>query len=398
MDRERADVVVIGGGIIGLAVAYRIQRESAEKRVVVLEKEEEVAAHQTGHNSGVLHSGIYYRPGSLKATNCRQGKLAMERFCREHGIDFEICGKVIVAVNEEELPRLHDIYHRGQANGVECEIVGVERLRDLEPHASGVRAIHVPETGIVDFREVCWKLREIIADGSSEIVTGTRVLDLQEGSGRVFVETTGSAYEADLVVNCAGLYSDRVADMTHERSCRIVPFRGEYYKLKPAARHFCRNLIYPVPDPSFPFLGVHFTRMIDGAVECGPNAVLALAREGYRKSDFNLAEMWDTLAYPAFWKMSMKYWRTGVGEIWRSFNKGAFVKALRRLVPAIRACDLEPAPAGIRAQALSPDGLLVDDFLIQESERVVHVCNAPSPAATASLNIAKLVVRALQIH
>ena len=398
MNRERAEVIVIGGGIIGLAVAHRIQRDSPGKRVVVLEKEEEIAEHQTGHNSGVLHSGIYYRPGSLKATNCRQGKLAMERFCREHGVDFEICGKVIVAVSDEELPRLADIYERGQANGVECEMVGVERLRELEPHAAGIRAIHVPQTGIVDFRKVCRKLREVVGDASGEIVTNTRVLNLREEADRVLVETSGSGYEADLVVNCAGLYSDKVAAMTHERSCRIVPFRGEYFELKPAARHLCRNLIYPVPDPKFPFLGVHFTRMIDGAVECGPNAILALAREGYRKSDFNLAEMWDTLAYPAFWKMTMKYWRTGIGEIWRSLHKGAFVKALRRLVPEIRASDLEPAPAGIRAQALSPDGVLVDDFLIQESERVVHVCNAPSPAATASLNIAKLVVRALQIH
>lgn len=397
MNREKADVIVIGGGIIGLAVAYRIQENSSGTRVIVLEKENEVAAHQTGRNSGVLHSGIYYHPGSLKALNCRQGKFAMERFCREHGIDFEICGKVIVAVSDSELSRMHEIFRRGQANGVECEIIGVDRLKELEPHVTGVGAIHVPETGIVDFRKVCWKLREIVSADSGKIVTGTRVINLRDEASQVLVETTGRTYQADMVVNCAGLYSDKVADMTHGRNCRIVPFRGEYYQLKPAARHLCRNLIYPVPDPNFPFLGVHFTRMIDGTVECGPNAVLALAREGYQKSDFNLTELWDTLAYPAFWKMAMKYWRTGVGEIWRSLHKGAFVKALQRLVPEIQASDLDAAPAGIRAQALLPNGVLVDDFLIQESTRVVHVCNAPSPAATASLNIAKLVVKALQI-
>lgn len=397
MNREKTDVIVIGGGIIGLAVAYQIQENCSGTRVVVLEKEDEVAVHQTGHNSGVLHSGVYYRPGSLKALNCRQGKSAMELFCREHGIDFEICGKVIVAVSDSELSRMHEIFRRGQANGVECEIIGMDRLQELEPHVAGVGAIHVPETGIVDFRKVCWKLREIVSKDSGEIVTGTEVINLHDEARQVLVETTGRTYQADMVVNCAGLYSDKVADMTHGRNCRIIPFRGEYYQLKPVARHLCRNLIYPVPDPNFPFLGVHFTRMINGTVECGPNAVLALAREGYQKSDFNLTELWDTLAYPAFWKMTMKYWRTGAGEIWRSLYKGAFVKALQRLVPEIHASDLDVAPAGIRAQALLPDGVLVDDFLIQESARVVHVCNAPSPAATASLNIAKIVVKALQI-
>jgi L-2-hydroxyglutarate oxidase len=393
---RQADVVIVGGGIVGLATAYQLLRRYPRQRLILLEKEAEVAAHQTGHNSGVLHSGIYYKPGSLRASNCRTGKLAMEAFCKEEGIAFDVCGKVIVAVSEAELPALERIYQRGLANGVRCEMIDQDRLRELEPHTAGIRAIHVPETGIVNYRQVCRRLAQRIGERGGEVVTGARVTAMVRRGGVMVVHSTAGDVEARQVVNCTGLYSDRVTALTGQKpEVKIVPFRGEYYTLKPSAYSLCRNLIYPVPDPSFPFLGVHFTRMIDGSVECGPNAVLAFAREGYRKTDVNLADLAETLSYPGFVRLAVKYWRTGLGELWRSFSKGAFVKALQRLVPAIKADDLEPAPAGVRAQAVAPAGHLVDDFLIQEGENVVNVCNAPSPAATAALNIGRLIVERL---
>jgi len=389
----RVDLVIAGGGIVGLATAYRFQERFPGRRIVVLEKERDVAEHQTGHNSGVLHSGIYYKPGSLKAQNCRAGKLAMEAFCEEHGIAFDRCGKVIVAVDESEFPALDRIFERGQASGVQCEMIGTERLGELEPHAAGVRAIHVPEAGIVDYREVCRKLAELISQRGAEIRFGHRVRGLRQSDREVVVETTGGDVSGELLVNCAGLHCDRVTQMGGVRpEAKIVPFRGEYYELTPEATHLCRNLIYPTPDPKFPFLGVHFTRMIHGGVECGPNAVLAFAREGYRKRDINPRDLFESLTYVGFLRMASRHWRTGMGEMWRSFSKQAFVKALSRLLPAIRAEHLEAAPAGVRAQALSPDGTLVDDFLVQPNERIVNIGNAPSPAATASLNIGKLVV------
>jgi len=378
-----------------LATAYQLTRLHPGKKIVVLEKEKTLAAHQTGHNSGVLHSGIYYKPGSLKAINCREGKLAMEQFCSEHGIDYDICGKVIIATEEKELPALDMIYERGQANGVKCEIIGPERLRELEPHARGIKAIHVPEAGIVDYRQVCERMAQQITGHGAEIVKAARVKSLNVRGGMVILETTAGTFQSTYIVNCAGLYSDKVTAMSQKPEVRIVPFRGEYFEIEPEARHLCRNLIYPVPDPAFPFLGVHFTRMIDGSVECGPNAVLALAREGYRKTDIHLPELLETLTYPAFWKIALRYWRVGAGEMWRSLSKRAFVRALQRLVPEIRLEHLQTAPAGIRAQALAPDGQLVDDFFIQETEHVVNVCNAPSPAATASLNIGRLVTEKL---
>ncbi len=390
-----SDIAIIGGGIIGLATAYQLTRLHPGKKIVVLEKEKTLAVHQTGHNSGVLHSGIYYRPGSLKAINCREGKLAMERFCTEHGIDYDICGKVIVATEEKELPALDMIYERGQANEVKCEVIGPERMRELEPHARGIKAIYVPETGIVDYQQVCERMAQQITGHGAEIVKAAKVQSMQVSSGAVILETTAGTFQSTYVVNCAGLYSDKVTAMSQKPEVRIVPFRGEFYKLEPEAHHLCRNLIYPVPDPAFPFLGVHFTRMIDGSVECGPNAVLALAREGYRKTDIHLPELLQTLTYPAFWKIALRYWRVGAGEMWRSLSKRAFVRALQRLVPEIRLEHLQTAPAGIRAQALAPDGQLVDDFFIQETEHVVNVCNAPSPAATASLNIGRLVTEKL---
>ncbi len=387
------DLVIAGGGIVGLATAYRFLERYPDRRVVILEKEHDVAEHQTGHNSGVLHSGIYYKPGSLKAQNCRAGKLAMETFCKEYGIAFERCGKVIVAVDENEFPALERIFDRGQASGVQCEMIGAERLGELEPHAAGLRAIHVPEAGIVDYREVCRKLAELISQRGAEIRFGHRVCAIRQSDREVVVETTGGEVAGDLLVNCTGLHCDRVTRMGGVRpDAKIVPFRGEYYELTSEATHLCRNLIYPTPDPKFPFLGVHFTRMIHGGVECGPNAVLAFAREGYRKRDINLRDLCESLTYMGFLRMASRHWRTGMGEMWRSFSKQAFVKALSRLLPAIRAEHLVAAPAGVRAQALSPDGTLVDDFLVQPNARIVNVGNAPSPAATASLNVGSLVV------
>ena len=390
------DVAILGGGIVGLATAWRFTERFPDKRVLVLEKESELAAHQTGHNSGVLHSGIYYRPGSLRAVNCREGKLAMREFCRREGVKFDICGKVIVAVDENEVARLERIYERGQANGVYCEMIGRERLAELEPHAAGVRAIHVPEAGIVDFKQVCQCLAMLVTNAGGVIWTNALVTSLEQRSDAVVVTSSGGTYQARCVVNCTGLYSDRTTRMGgHQPQSQIVPFRGEYFELRPEAHHLCRNLIYPVPDPEFPFLGVHFTRMIHGGVECGPNAVLAFAREGYLKSDVNFRDLFESLTYPGFLRLAAKYWKTGLGEMWRSFSKAAFVRALQRLLPEVRSEHLSAAPAGVRAQALARNGNLVDDFLVLENDRIINVCNAPSPAATASLNIGRLIVNKL---
>jgi L-2-hydroxyglutarate oxidase len=393
---QTADVAIVGGGIVGLATAYRFTERFPGRRVVVLEKEAAIAQHQTGHNSGVLHSGIYYKPGSLKAINCREGKRAMEEFCAAEGIDYDICGKVIVALGDEELPALERIFERGRANGVRCEMIGPERLRELEPHAAGIKAIHVPEAGIVNYRQVSERLRQRIEERGGQVLTGARVTAMTHRSRSVVVQSLVGDVEAAWVVNSAGLHCDRVARLSGvEPAAKIVPFRGEYFDVLPEARHLCRNLIYPVPDPSFPFLGVHFTRTIEGGLECGPNAVLAFAREGYTKSTINLADLAESLTYPGFIRLAAKYWRVGAGEMWRSLSKGAFVKALQRLLPEIRSAHLTPAPAGVRAQAVARDGGMVDDFLIQHSGRVVNIGNAPSPAATASLNIGRLITDTL---
>ncbi len=393
---QQASVIIVGGGVIGLATAYRLLQSYPSKSVLVLEKEDKLAAHQSGHNSGVLHTGIYYRPGSLKAMNCRQGRDAMVAFCREQGIDHEICGKVIVAVDDGQLSSLQQLYDRGQANGVRCEFISAEQLRDLEPHAAGVRAIHVPDAGIVDYRQVCQRLSDLITASNARVITGARVVGMTEQKNSVVIETTRGQFQADCVVNCAGLHSDRVTRMSGVRpAAKIIPFRGEYFQLRGAGRGLIRNLIYPVPDPSFPFLGVHFTRMIDGSVECGPNAVLAWAREGYKKSDVNLRDLAESLTYPGFIRLALKYWRIGAGEMWRSLSKRAFVRALQRLVPEIEIDHLEPALSGVRAQAVGRDGSMIDDFLFQESPRAVNVGNAPSPAATASLNIGQMIVEKL---
>ena len=391
-----SDLIVIGGGIVGLATAYKYQRRFPGRSCLLLEKEPELAAHQTGRNSGVLHSGIYYKPGSLKAKNCREGKLAMEEFCRAEGVPFDVCGKVIVALSEAELPRLDNILERGRANGVGCEIIDRGRLLELEPHVAGMRAIHVPETGIVDYPLVCQRLAERIKEAGGEIKLGTCARRFRSDGPDTIVETLSGDYSARQVVNCAGLYSDHVAALTGEKPpAKIIPFRGEYFELKPEAEHLVRNLIYPVPDPAFPFLGVHFTRMINGGVECGPNAVLAFAREGYFKTTINVSELAESLTYPGFLRLAAKYWRMGAGEMWRSVSKQAFVRALSRLVPEIEASHLSPAPAGVRAQALLPDGSLVDDFLIETHGNVVNVLNAPSPAATSALTIGDSIVERL---
>ncbi len=396
MGSGRAEIAIVGGGIVGLATAWRLTRRRPDARVVVLEKERDVALHQTGHNSGVLHSGIYYRPGSLKARNCREGKRAMEAFCEQEQLPFERCGKVIVAVEPAEQAALERILERGRANGVRCEPIDAARLRELEPHAAGLRAIHVPETGIVDFGQVARRLAHRVREAGGTILTGARVEGIEERADGVIVRSTAGEVAARWLVNCAGLHSDRVARLAGRRpAVRIVPFRGEYWELIPAARGLCRNLIYPVPDPGFPFLGVHFTRMIGGGVECGPNAVPALAREGYRKSVIRPGDLLESLAYPGFLRLAARHWRTGAGEVWRSFSRRAFVAALRRLVPEVRAEHLAPAPAGVRAQALARDGTLVDDFLFDETARAVHVLNAPSPGATAALAIGERIVERL---
>ncbi|MCK6447460.1 MAG: L-2-hydroxyglutarate oxidase [Planctomycetes bacterium] len=390
---ERADVLIVGGGIVGLATAERATRRWPGVRVIVLEKEARVAAHQTGHNSGVIHSGLYYKPGSLKARNCRRGKRMLEEFCREERLPFELCGKVVIATDESEVPRLEKLHERGRANGVDCERISLERLKELEPHVVGVAALHVPETGIVDYPAVCVRLVELVVRRGGAVTTNARVTALRREASATVVVTSQGEFAARVVVNCAGLHSDRIARLDRgERPARIVPFRGEYWELAPEAAHLCKHLIYPVPDPSFPFLGVHYTRMIKGGVECGPNAVLALAREGYTWRDVDLADLWDTLSYPAFWKLAAKHGRTGSMEVWRSLSKRAFTRSLQKLIPEVREEHLRPAHAGVRAQALAPDGALVDDFLIEKGERWLSVCNAPSPAATSSLSIGETLV------
>ncbi len=393
---KTADVIIIGGGIIGLATAYNLLQLYPCKKILILEKEDRIALHQSGHNSGVLHSGIYYKPGSTKAATCRAGKQAMEAFCAAEGISYEICGKVIIAVDESEIDRLKALYERGRANKVNCRMIERAELAELEPHAAGIKAIHVSETGIVDYKQVCARLAARFDQRGGEIITGAKVIGLKETSKEAIVKTEAGDFSAPHVVNCAGLYSDRVAAFAGETpSVKIVPFRGEYYKLKPEAEYLCRNLIYPVPDPQFPFLGVHFTRMITGGVECGPNAVLAFAREGYAKADINARDLLESLTYRGFIKLARKYWRTGAGEIWRSLNKRAFVNALRRLMPEIKSDQLVAAPAGIRAQAIASDGAMLDDFAFGERKRVISVINAPSPGATSSLSIGRLIVEKL---
>lgn len=387
------DIVIVGGGIVGLATALQIQRKKPGLTLLLLEKERALARHQTGNNSGVIHSGLYYKPGSLKATNCIRGYHLLVEFCKEHNVPFELCGKIVVASSPAELPLLENLYIRGQQNGLQnLKKLSAEQLKDYEPHVAGLGGIFVPQTGIVDYKIVAAKYGELIQQSGAAIHLGEQVIEIQRNQDKTVVVTQKAGYTTNLVINCAGLYSDKVAGMTVQNlNIKIIPFRGEYFKLKKEKEYLVKNLIYPVPDPNFPFLGVHFTRMAKGGVEAGPNAVLAFQREGYKKTDIRLSELAETLLWPGFQKVARKYWRTGWGEMYRSFSKAAFTKALQILIPEIREHDLETGGAGVRAQACDRQGGLVDDFLILEERNAINVCNAPSPAATSSLAIGETV-------
>lgn len=389
------DVAVVGAGIVGLATAYRLTRKPGDRRVVVLEKEHACATHQTGHNSGVIHSGLYYAPGSAKARTCVAGAQLMKNFCREHGIPVVVCGKVVVAREESDLAVLEELYRRGLANGVPgLALIGRGRLREIEPHVEGIGALHVPEAALVDYTKVAEKLSELTTTAGGEVRTDAALRGVREEEGAFIIDTTKGSLRARYLIGCAGLQSDRIARLEGaDPQVRIVPFRGEYYRLTAGSSDLIRGLVYSVPNRRLPFLGPHFTRRVDGSVEVGPNAVLAFHREGYTGSRVNLKDLAEVLTYPGFWRMARKHWRAGLGEAWRSVSKNAFVRSLARLVPEIRSEDLEPGRTGVRAQALSPTGRLLDDFLIVERPRAFHVCNAPSPAATASLAIAEEILR-----
>lgn len=382
-------VIIVGAGIVGLATALKLLQSNPSLKVQVIEKEHAVARHQTGNNSGVIHSGLYYKPGSLKAKNCIQGYKLLVDFCQQHDVPFELCGKIVVATDKDEMPLLQNLYLRGEQNGLKgLKMLRAEELREYEPHVKGTGGFFVPQTGIVDYKVVAEKYAELVLKYGGEIILGEKVVNVIQDGKQVSVETGQSTFHASILINCAGLYSDRIARLSSQNvNVRIIPFRGEYFKLKKDREYLVKNLIYPVPDPNFPFLGVHFTRMMKGGVEAGPNAVLAFSREGYRKSDINLKELGETLAWPGFQKVAGKYWKTGFGEMYRSFSKAAFTRALQKLIPEILANDLVEGGAGVRAQACDKSGGLVDDFLIFEEERVINVCNAPSPAATSSLSI-----------
>lgn len=393
------DYVIAGGGIVGLATALKLLERNPGLKLTVLEKETEVGTHQTGSNSGVIHSGLYYKPGSAKAKTCVEGRRLMVEFCKQHKVAHDVCGKIVVATEEYELPKLNELYQRAQANGVEgVEEIGPERMREIEPHVRGLKGLWVPVTGIADYPGVARKYAELIQAQGGKVQTDTAVTRISNRGDEIVVSTTQGEVLGRGLINCCGLHSDRVARLAGAKpDAKIVPFRGEYYKLKPERYHLVRNLIYPVPDPRFPFLGVHFTRMVLGGVEAGPNAVLALKREGYTRLAFNFGDSLETLTYSGFWRLALKYWKTGMGEMYRSVSKGAFVRALQKLIPEIRADDLVDGGAGVRAQALLPDGALVDDFKIIRDGNAVHVLNAPSPAATASLSIgAQIAEMALQ--
>lgn len=386
----KQDVVVIGAGIVGLATAYRLLEKKPGLKICLLEKEKEVAAHQTGHNSGVMHSGIYYKPGSLKAINCVNGYNQLKAFAEQHCIPFDICGKIIVATKQEQLPILDGIFKRGNENGLSgLRKISKEEIKEIEPHViTGVQAIVVPQAGIIYYKAVAKKLAALIQQQGGQIAFSAKVEQISLRENEAVVQTTAGDFTAPLLINCAGLYSDTIARLTHPAlDMRIIPFRGEYYVLKKEKEYLVRNLIYPVPDPNFPFLGVHFTRMIEGGIEAGPNAVLAFRKEGYKLSDFHAGEFLETLGWPGFRKIAFKYWKTELRELHRSFSKAAFVKALQELVPEITPDDVTDGGSGVRAQAIDRAGNLVDDFAILESKRVLNVCNAPSPAATSCLSI-----------
>lgn len=393
MTQPEFDVAIVGAGIVGLATAMEILRRRPATKLVVLDKEDRVAAHQTGRNSGVIHAGLYYKPGSLKAQLSTEGARSMIEFCQEQGIAYDLCGKVVVATSESEVPRLEELFRRGTANGVPgLRRISGEEARELEPHATAVAGLYSPRTGIVDYKVVCEAYAGIIRGGGGSIRLRTRVTGIGAAVSQLVVKTSGDDVRCRALINCAGLQSDVVARMAGSRSGpRMVPFRGEYYELAPGSRALVKGLIYPVPDPAFPFLGVHFTKKIGGSVEAGPNAVLAFAVEGYKKTDVDLGHLFRLAAFPGFWVMASRYWRTGLGEFYRSWSKRAFVKALQKLLPELQAKDLKPGGVGIRAQALDPKGALLDDFSFVETPNIIHVLNAPSPAATCSLAIGRRV-------
>jgi L-2-hydroxyglutarate oxidase LhgO len=398
--RPQVNLAIIGGGIVGLATGLEVLSRFPGVSVEVIEKESEVAAHQTSHNSGVIHSGIYYKPGSLKAALCTEGRDALLRLCDEHVIPYDICGKVIVATSQNELTRLDEIYRRGIANGLKgLRMLNGSEIRELEPHASGIRGLHVPSTGIVDYGVVARKYAELIEHSGGTIRLSHEVVALRPSEKSTIIETTQGPIEARLVINCGGLQSDRISRMANASlDLTIVPFRGEYYELIPEKRHFIRGLLYPVPDPQFPFLGVHFTKRIDGGVEAGPNAVLAFKREGYAKTSFSIGDVWEYATFPGFWGMAARYWRTSLDEYRRSLSKAAFVQSLQRMLPEITSDALVIGGSGVRAQALGRNGKLIDDFHFVYEKGIMHVCNVPSPAATASLAIAKHIVSRIVEH
>lgn len=389
------NVVVIGGGIVGLASALKIKEKNPTYKVAVVEKERTIAQHQTGHNSGVIHSGLYYKPGSFKAKNCVDGYQMLLDFCNEEEIPYELTGKVVVATRESQLDSLNTLHERGMANGLRnIKKLTAEELKEYEPHVAGVSGLYVPQTGIIDYKLVAEKYAEKFKHFGGEIFSSNKLMSFKEERGFIHVNTENERLTTRVVVNCSGLYTDKIAKLTGAKiDFKIVPFRGEYYKIKPEKEHLVKNLIYPVPDPNFPFLGVHFTRHIDGGIEAGPNAVLAFAREGYKKSQVNMKELMGTLFYPGFMRVAYKYWKTGFGEMYRSYSKGAFTKALQELIPEIQKRDLVKGGAGVRAQACDRKGGLIDDFLVVEHEKFINVGNAPSPAATSSLAIGERVAQ-----
>jgi len=389
------DVIVIGGGIVGLATAMHLSEKHPEFRIAILEKESAIAQHQTGNNSGVIHSGLYYKPGSLKATNCIEGRQRLIRFCDEHGIKYDLCGKIVVATKVRELPQIDKLFNNGTANGLTgMERLRAEEIREHEPHVAGLAGIFVPQTGIVNYREVAKAYADIFQKNNGQLLLGEKVVGIKRKGGWSEIQTENAAYETGVVVNCAGLHADRIARINRPSlDVRIIPFRGEYYKLKEERRTLVRNLIYPVPDPAFPFLGVHFTRHINNEIEAGPNAVFALKREGYTHFSFNGKDFLESIMWPGFQKVSMRHWKTGAGEMYRSFSKAAFARALQKLIPTITADDLIPGGAGVRAQACARDGKLVDDFMILKDTHQIDVLNVPSPAATASLSIGETIAQ-----
>ena len=388
------DIIIVGGGIVGLATAHRLLESRPDLKIALFEKEHMVSMHQTGNNSGVIHSGLYYKPGSLKAKNCIEGYHQLIQYCQEQNIPFELTGKIVVAINQEQRVQLENLYQRGQQNGLEgLKKLSVAEMKEHEPHVTGVEGMWVPQTGIVDYRVVAAKLAVGIEAKGCQLHLGEQVTNITKGLTYSIVETNKGVYETKLVINCAGLYSDKVAQMSQKEplDVRIVPFRGEYFKLRADKEYLVKNLIYPVPDPNFPFLGVHFTRMMRGGVEAGPNAVLAFRKEGYKKMSIDFKELWNTLTWPGFQKVAAKYWETGLGEMYRSFSKEAFTKALQELIPEIQESDLVEGGAGVRAQACDRNGGLLDDFSIIEDAKIINILNAPSPAATSSLSIGKTV-------